>query len=143
MKAIITRVKSANVKVEQKIVGKIDKGLLVLVGFKNNDTTDSIKYITDKIINLRIFNEEEGKEKSVLDINGSILSISQFTLYADTKKGRRPSYQDALSSEEAKKLYDFFNQELKKHIKVQTGIFKAKMEVESINDGPFTIIIEN
>lgn len=144
MKVVITRVKSANVKVNQKIVSQINDGLLVLVGFTVNDNIEKIKYIVNKIINLRIFNDDNGQmNKSLLDINGSVLSVSQFTLYADTKKGRRPSYEKALKSEEATKLYQQFNQELQKYILTKTGIFGEDMQIESINDGPVTIIIEN
>jgi len=144
MKTVITRVKQASVSIKNREIEKINNGLLVLVGFTENDNETKIDYMVDKIINLRIFNDEQGQmNKSVQEINGSILSISQFTLYADTKKGRRPSYQKALKSNEATKLYDIFNNKLKKHIDTKTGIFGEDMQVESINDGPVTIIIEN
>lgn len=144
MKTVITRVKQASVTIKNKEISKIDNGLLILVGFTENDNKTNINYMVDKIINLRIFNDEQGQmNKSVLEINGSILSVSQFTLYADTKKGRRPSYQKALKSNEASKLYDIFNNELKKYINTKIGIFGEDMQVQSINDGPVTIIIEN
>lgn len=144
MKVILQRSKEASVSVDKKIVGKIDNGLVLLVGFNENDTSHEIDYMVDKIINLRIFDDENGvMNKSLLDINGSILSISQFTLYADTKKGRRPSYKSAMSPNKATILYDEFNQKLKnKNIKIATGIFGASMEVSLVNDGPVTIILE-
>lgn len=144
MKVILQRSKEASISVDKKIVGKIDNGLVLLVGFNENDTSHEIDYMVDKIINLRIFDDENGiMNKSLLDINGSILSISQFTLYADTKKGRRPSYKSAMSPDKATILYDEFNQKLKnRNIKVATGIFGASMEVSLVNDGPVTIILE-
>ena len=144
MKVVVTRVEQASVKVDNKIIGKISSGLLVLVGFTNNDTEKDIDYMIDKIINLRIFNDENGiMNKSLLQVNKEILSVSQFTLYADTTKGRRPSYINALNSKEAIKLYEIFNNKLKEYVKVETGLFGADMKVESINDGPVTIIMES
>ncbi len=144
MKLVISRSKKASVSVDHKIVGKIDEGLLILVGFTHNDTIEDINYLVDKVIHLRIFDDEKGlQNKSLLDIKGSILSVSQFTLYADTKKGRRPSYVDALDKEKAEKLYHLWNQQLSEHTKVETGIFGAHMEVELLNDGPITIIMES
>lgn len=144
MKVIVQRCEKANVKVDNNIVGKIDKGLMLLVGFTENDNQTNIDYMVDKVINLRIFDDESGvMNKSLIDIEGSILSVSQFTLYADTSKGRRPSYINALSGEKAIILYDEFNQKLKnKNIHVETGIFGAEMKVELINDGPITIVLE-
>ena len=117
---------------------------MLLVGFTQNDSLKEIKYLADKVINLRIFDDENGvMNKSLKDVNGSILSISQFTLYADTSRGRRPSYIKALNGKEASNLYDKFNEELKNHnIHVETGIFGSEMEVDFINDGPITIILE-
>lgn len=144
MKAIVQRVTTSSVSVANKKVGSIENGLMVLIGFTNGDTIKDIEYIVRKIINLRIFDDEKGiMNKSVLDINGSILSISQFTLYADTKKGNRPSYIKALDSSKAKILYDTFNETLSKYINVQKGIFGAEMKVSLINDGPITIILES
>lgn len=143
MKVVVQRVKSSSVKVDSKIVGSIDKGLLVLVGFTHDDNIDKIKWMVNKIVNLRIFDDEEGvMNKSVLDIGGSILSVSQFTLYADANKGNRPSYINAMKQEDASSYYDIFNEELKSRINTQTGIFRADMQVELVNDGPITIIIE-
>ena len=144
MKVIVQRSKNSSVKVNNKIVGEIDFGLVILVGFTKEDNLDKINQMVNKIINLRIFNDENGiMNKNILDIEGKILSISQFTLYANTKKGNRPSYVDALNKETATILYDKFNEELRKYLKVETGIFHTDMEVNIINDGPVTIILEN
>ena len=138
MKVLVQRVLSSSVEVDNKIVGQINKGLMLLVGFTDSDTDKEIDYMVDKIINLRIFDK-----KSLIDVNGSILSISQFTLYADTRKGRRPSYIKALNGDKAILLYDKFNNKLKEeNIKVETGIFGADMKVSLINDGPITIMLE-
>ena len=144
MKVVVQRCMKASVIVDDNIVGAISQGLMLLVGFTEKDSIKEINYMVDKIINLRIFDDEKGiMNQSVLDTKGSILSVSQFTLYADTKKGRRPSYIKALNGEEAKKLYQTFNQKLKETgLNVQTGIFGANMKVDFINDGPITIILE-
>lgn len=144
MKVLVQRVLSSSVEVDNKIVGQINKGLMLLVSFTDSDTDKEIDYMVDKIINLRIFDDENGvMNKSLIDVNGSILSISQFTLYADTRKGRRPSYIKALNGDKAILLYDKFNNKLKeKNIKVETGIFGADMKVSLINDGPITIMLE-
>lgn len=144
MKVLVQRVTSANVKVNSKVVGEINRGLLLFVGFTQSDTTKEIDYMVDKVINLRIFDDENGvMNKSLLDTEGSILSVSQFTLYADSSKGRRPSYINALNGDKAIILYDEFNKKLKKkNVKVETGIFGAYMQVELINDGPITIMLE-
>lgn len=144
MRVVLQRVLNSSVKVEEKVVGEIDQGLLVLVAFTKEDTMAEIKYMVNKIINLRIFDDEEKvMNKSLIDINGSILSVSQFTLYADSKKGNRLSYKKALESNEAKKLYEKFNDEFRKlHVKIETGIFGADMQVSLINDGPVSIILE-
>ena len=144
MKVLVQRVLSSSVEVDNKIVGQINKGLMLLVGFTDSDTDKEIDYMVDKIINLRIFDDENGvMNKSLIDVNGSILSISQFTLYADTRKGRRPSYIKALNGDKAILLYDKFNNKLKEeNIKVETGIFGADMKESLINDGPITIMLE-
>ena len=144
MKVVIQRSNEASVKVKDKIVGKIDKGLVVLVGFTYGDTIKEIKYLANKIVNLRIFDDENGiMNKSIKDVGGSILSVSQFTLYADASKGNRPSYINALKESEARILNDIFNDELKKlGIRVETGIFREDMIVSITNIGPTTIIIE-
>ena len=143
MRVVVQRVKEANVKVNKKIVGKTAYGYMLLVSFTEGDNLDIINYMVKKIVNLRIMDDENKvMNKSILDIKGSVLSISQFTLYADTKKGNRPSYIKALNGDKAIKLYDLFNQELKKNVFVETGIFGADMEVSLINDGPITILLE-
>ena len=143
MRVLIQRSREASVEVEGKITGSIDSGLVVLVGFTEGDSIKEIEYLVRKIVNLRIFDDENGvMNKSILDYGGSILSVSQFTLYADTKKGNRPSYINALGGDEAIKLYDLFNEELRKYVEVGTGIFGAEMKVSLINDGPITIWME-
>ena len=143
MKTVVTRVKKASVTVNNKIISEIKNGLLVLVGFTENDDESKIDYMVNKITNLRIFDDEEGiMNKSIKETDGEILSVSQFTLYGDASKGNRPSYIKALKGEEAIKLYDLFNKKLNEIIKTKTGIFGADMQVESINNGPVTIIIE-
>ena len=143
MRVILQRVKEASVSVDNVLVGKIKKGLCILVGFTQEDTLEDIEYGIKKILHLRIFEDEQGKmNKSILDIGGSILSISQFTLYADTKKGNRPSYTKAMSREEAIHLYTLFNENLKEQIETETGIFGADMLVEIKNDGPVTIFLD-
>ena len=143
MKIVVQRSLKSSVKVDNKVVGSIVHGLVLLVGFTYKDNLDIIDYMVDKVLNLRIFDDENGiMNKSLLDVGGDILSISQFTLYADSRKGRRPSYVNALNGEEAIKLYDIFNEKLRSHVKVETGIFGAEMEVSITNDGPITIILE-
>jgi len=144
MKIVLQRVSSASVNVDNEKVGSIDHGMLLLIGFSSNDTEESILPTIEKIVKLRIFSDEEGKmNKSVLDVNGSALLVSQFTLYADTKKGNRPSFIEAARPEQAIPLYEFFIAEMKKRIsKVETGIFGADMKVELVNDGPVTIVFD-
>ncbi len=143
MKVIVQRSLEAKCVVDGKTTGSIDKGLMVLVGFTEGDSIEDIIYMCKKIVNLRIFDDESGiMNKSVLDVGGSILSISQFTLYGDASKGNRPSYIKALNGNEAVKLYDLFNEELSKYIKVETGIFCADMKISFTNDGPVTIMLE-
>lgn len=143
MKIVVQRVINSSVEVDKKVVGKIDKGLMLLVSFTQTDTEKNIDWMVNKVLNLRIFDDDSGiMNKSVLDIDGSILSISQFTLYGDANKGNRPSYINALNGDEAVKLYNLFNDKLKKSIKVETGVFGADMKVSLINDGPVTIILE-
>ena len=143
MRIIVQRCNKAEVRVEGKIAGKINYGMMVLVSFTYGDTEKEIDYLVNKVLNLRIFDDENGvMNKSILDINGEILSISQFTLYANTSKGNRPSYIDALKGEDAIKLYDMFNEKLKSKIHTETGVFGAEMKVDFINDGPITILLE-
>lgn len=143
MRVVVQRAKNGQCVVDGKITGKVENGLLLLVGFTENDSMKEIEYMAKKIAQLRIFDDENGvMNKSVLDIGGSILSISQFTLYGDCSKGNRPSYIKALKSEEATKLYDLFNQELRKYMHVEEGIFGADMNIEFTNHGPITILLE-
>ena len=143
MRVLVQRSGKASVSVDSEIVGKIDSGLVLLVGFTDGDSIDKIEYLAKKVVNLRIFPDDQGvMNKSIKDFGGEILSISQFTLYADTKKGNRPSYMSALRGEESSKLYDMFNDELKKYIDTETGVFGADMVVNITNVGPTTILLE-
>ena len=143
MRILVQRSKKSSVTINNKVVGKIDKGLVLFVGFMEGDTSREIDYMIKKVLNLRIFDDEDGvMNKSILDVGGSILSISQFTLYADTRKGNRPSYIKALNGEKAIKLYDEFNEKLSDYIEVETGLFGADMKVNILNDGPITILLE-
>ena len=144
MRIVIQRCLDSSVSVSNKVVGKIEKGMVILVGFTYGDDETIIDKMIQKILKLRIFDDEDGiMNKSIIDIDGSILSVSQFTLYADTKKGNRPSYIKALKSDSASVLYDLFNNKLKKYIHVETGIFGSYMELNIKNDGPVTIILES
>ncbi|EKN64928.1 D-aminoacyl-tRNA deacylase [Schinkia azotoformans] len=144
MRVVIQRSKQASVQVNGEIVGKIEKGLVLLVGITHSDTIEDVNYIAERIVNLRIFEDEEDKMNlSLLDVGGAILSISQFTLYGDCRKGRRPNFMEAAKPEYANELYEKFNERLKsKGVQVETGIFGAMMDVSLINDGPVTIILE-
>lgn len=143
MKVVVQRSKYSKVEVNNQLVNEIDKGLVLLVGFTQNDGIEEIKAMAKKIVNLRIFDDENKvMNKSILDVGGNILSISQFTLYAETKKGNRPSYIKALNSELAIKLYKEFNEELNKYVKTLPGVFGADMKVSITNDGPVTILLE-
>lgn len=144
MKVIVQRCLEASVIIDKEIYNKIDRGLMLLVGFTNEDTINDIDYCVRKIINLRIFDDENGiMNKSILDVDGSILSISQFTLYGDVKKGNRPSYINALSGDKSIKLYNEFNSKLNMFVETKTGIFGADMKINLTNDGPVTIIIDS
>ena len=143
MRVVVQRVSKACVSVNNQVVGGIGEGLMLLVGFTQDDTLNNIDYMVNKVLNLRIFPDENGvMNKSVKDTGGSILSISQFTLYGDTSKGNRPSYIKALNGEYAIKLYDKFNEKLKEYVLVETGVFGADMQVSLVNMGPTTIILE-
>ena len=144
MKLVIQRVKSAKVSVEGETTGKIDSGLLVLLGVTHSDNKATVDYLVKKLCNLRIFEDENGKMNlSVKDINGSLLIVSQFTLYADTNSGNRPSFVNAAKQDLANELYEDFKQKCKESgLEVQSGIFGADMQVELLNDGPVTIILE-
>lgn len=147
MKAVIQRVKESYVKVDEKVVGRIEKGLLVFLGISRDDTEQDLKWMEDKIPNLRIFEDENDKmNKSLLDVGGGLLVISQFTLYGETSRGRRPSFSNAAPADMAKDMYLKFCDDLSKMyptLKVEMGIFQAKMEVYILNDGPVTIIVDS
>ena len=145
MRLVVQKVSQSSVKIEGEIVGAIDKGYMVLVGITNGDDELLVEKMVDKLVNLRIFEDENDKlNLSLLDVGGSVLSISQFTLYANCKKGRRPSFIDADKPDISSPLYDFFNKKLEeKGINVERGVFGAMMEVSLINDGPVTIILDS
>ena len=145
MRAVIQRVSKASVTIDNKIYSQIENGLLVLVGIEDADTADDIEWLSGKIVNLRIFNDDNGvMNVSVKDINGDILAVSQFTLHASTKKGNRPSYIKASKPEFAIPMYEKFVQQLGNDLgkKIHTGVFGADMKVELLNDGPVTVVID-
>lgn len=145
MRAVIQRVKESSVTVKNEIIGKIGRGLLVLLGVANEDKANDAEYLADKITNLRIFEDDKGKmNRSLLETGGEMIVVSQFTLLGDCRKGRRPSFVNAADPEKANKLYEHFVKEVRqKGVSVKTGRFRAMMEVSLINDGPVTIILEN
>ncbi len=145
MRAVVQRVSRAKVTVDSKVTGEIDTGILLLLGVSSRDTENDVLYLVDKTLNLRIFEDSDGKmNKSLLDVDGDLLVVSQFTLYGDTRRGRRPSFIDAAPPEEANGLYELFVSESRKQIRnVATGVFQAMMDVELVNDGPVTILIDS
>jgi D-aminoacyl-tRNA deacylase len=144
MRVLVQRVHQASCKVDHQVVGKINKGFVLFVGFKQEDTLENGVKMANKIINARLFEDENGKlNLSVVDVQGQLLSISQFTLYADTKKGHRPSFDQAARPEKAKELFEAFNQELRKTLTIETGIFQAHMDIDVLNDGPVSVLYEN
>ena len=145
MRAVVQRVKRASVKVGSEIVGEIEAGILLLLGVADNDSEADAIYLLDKTLNLRIFDDSDGKmNRSLLDTGDGLLVVSQFTLYGDTRRGRRPSYISAAGPEEANRLYEFFVVEARKQIpNVATGRFQAMMDVELINDGPVTLLFDS
>ena len=144
MKIVVQRVKNAQVEVENQVVGKIEKGFLVLLGVTHTDTKEQADYLVKKLCNLRVFTDENGKMNLGLkDVAGELLIVSQFTLYADCSNGNRPSFIEAAKPEQAEELYEYFCSECEKNnIKVEKGIFGADMQVSLVNDGPVTIVIE-
>jgi D-aminoacyl-tRNA deacylase len=145
MRVVVQRSREASVTVDGKITGQISKGLVLLVGVTHDDTSVDVEYVAEKVVNLRIFEDEHQKmNHSLLDVKGDILSISQFTLYGDCRKGRRPNFMEAARPEHAVEIYEAFNSVLRtKGIKVETGVFGAMMDVSLTNDGPVTLIIES
>lgn len=144
MKVVIQRALASSVEVDNKLINKIEKGMVILVGVNVEDTSEDVDYLVRKTLNLRIFDDENGvMNKSILDVGGEILSISQFTLQASTKDGNRPSYINAMKGEEAVKLYEEYNKKLNEKVKTYPGIFGAEMKVSITNDGPITIIIDS
>ena len=146
MRALLQRVSSARVLVGRDIIGEIGRGLLVFVGVGRDDTIDDVKYLAAKICDLRVFESDAGKpmDRSVLDVGGSLLVVSQFTLYGDVRKGRRPSFDGAAPPDDARRLYEDFVRELRAtHLPVATGEFQAMMQVELVNDGPVTLLIDS
>ena len=144
MKIILQKVKKASVSVENKVVGSIDKGYCLLVGVHKESTEEDAKYLAKKVAQARLFEDENDKMNlSLKDVGGSVLSVSQFTWYADTKKGNRPSFTSAAGAEKANQLYEKFNEFLREEgVTVETGIFQTMMEVNIVNDGPITIVYE-
>jgi len=146
MRAVIQRVTSARVRVGERVTGTIERGLLVLVGVGRGDTLADVQYIAGKIRGLRVFESEAGKpmDRSVVEAGGAVLVVSQFTLYGDVRKGRRPSFDDAARPEEARELYETLVRELQAaHVPVSTGEFQAMMQVELVNDGPVTVLVDS
>ncbi|SDM21965.1 D-aminoacyl-tRNA deacylase [Bacillus sp. OK048] len=145
MRVVVQRSKNAKVTVNEEITGQISKGLVLLVGVTHHDKDEDAAYLAEKIANLRIFEDDAGKMNlSLVEVGGEILSVSQFTLYGDCRKGRRPNFMEAAKPEQANQLYERFNHLLReKGIKVETGIFGAMMDVELINDGPVTLIVDS
>ncbi|SEJ23691.1 D-tyrosyl-tRNA(Tyr) deacylase [Bhargavaea ginsengi] len=145
MRVVIQRSGEASVTVDGKVTGAIDSGYVLLVGITHTDTEDDVRYVANKVANLRLFEDADGKMNlSVLEIGGAVLSVSQFTLYADTSRGRRPGFSDAARPDQAEPLYERFNEELRNlGLQVETGIFGAMMDVSLVNDGPVTVIVES
>lgn len=145
MRIVLTTVLNASVTIDNEIVGKINRGFCLLVGFTHEDNKEIVDKMIDKMLGLRVFPDENGLTNlSIYDVKGEILSVSQFTLYADLAKGRRPSFTNAMKPDEAKALYAYFNEQVKaKYGAVETGVFGADMKVSSVNDGPFTIILDS
>jgi len=145
MRIVVQNVNRAKCTIDHKIVGEISRGFCVFVGFTHSDTKEIVEKMVNKLVSLRLFDDENGKTNlSLSDINGSILSISQFTLYASVKDGRRPSFVDAMRPDEATKMYDYFNECLRNTgIHIETGVFGADMKIDLENNGPFTTIIDS
>ncbi len=145
MRVVLQRSGPASVTVEEKVTGAIDKGYVLLVGLTHTDDEEDVEYVANKVANLRLWEDEDGKmNKSIQEVGGAILSVSQFTLYGDTRKGRRPSFINAARPDQAEPLWELFNKKLQEQgLHVETGVFGAMMDVELVNDGPVTIIVES
>ena len=145
MRAVVQRVSRAIVRVDSRTVGEIEKGLVVLLGIRSGDTREAADYLAEKVAHLRVFPDaEEKRNLSVLDVGGAVLAVSQFTLFGDVRRGRRPSYIDAAPPDEAEPLYEYFLAALRRHsVRVESGVFGAMMEVELVNDGPITILLDS
>jgi D-tyrosyl-tRNA(Tyr) deacylase len=145
MRAVVQRVSRATVTVEGRVTGEIGAGLLVLVGVSHDDTTASADYLVDKVLGLRIFEDDAGKmNRSVVDVGGAVLAVSQFTLFGDVRRGKRPSFDDAARPEQAKHLYEYFVERVRASgTRCETGVFQAMMDVELVNAGPVTILIDS
>jgi len=145
MRIVLQRVKEAHVDVAGATVGSISTGLLILIGVTSTDTPQDADYLADKVINLRIFPDEEGRmNRSILEVGGTLLVVSQFTLYGDCRKGRRPSFDRAAPPEQARRLYEYFIERLtSRNIIVQTGVFQAEMQIHLVNDGPVTFVLDS
>ena len=145
MRILVQRVKNASVTIDGQLFSQIGQGYLLLVGFSNNDDENIVELMTQKLLNLRICDDSDGKMNlSIIDTKGELLSVSQFTLYADSSKGRRPSFIEACNPERAVQLYDYFNDNLRKSgLKVETGKFRAEMDVQLVNSGPITIMLDS
>lgn len=144
MRVVVQRSLHSSVTIDSNVVGQIEHGMVILVGFTHNDNETDIDYIIHKLLHLRIFEDVNGQmNKSIVDTDGSILSVSQFTLYGDTRKGNRPSFVEAMAFDKAKDLYEIFNRKLNEYIHVESGEFGADMKVSITNDGPVTILLES
>ena len=146
MRAVVQRVSSARVRIDDRVAGEIDRGLLILIGVGRDDTADDVGYVVRKVLELRVFEGEDGKpmDRSVVEIGGAVLVVSQFTLYGDVRRGRRPSFDQAARPEDARALYEDFVRELRAaHALVATGEFQAMMQVELVNDGPVTVLVDS
>ena len=143
MRAVVQRVSHAQVKVDGKVVGKVEKGYLVLLGVKEGDTKKEADFLANKVVNLRVFEDENDKMNlSIKDVGGEMLIVSQFTLYGDASHGNRPSFTEAARPEEANSLYEYFCDKVGQEVHVEKGVFQAEMKVELLNDGPVTILLE-
>lgn len=145
MRAVAQRVTGASVRIAGRTVGEIDAGLVVLVGVAREDTAADAEYMADKVVNLRVFEDEQGKmNRSLLETGGAVLAVSQFTLYGDARRGRRPSYVEAAEPEKANSIYERFVKQVRAHgVRVETGVFQAMMDVELVNSGPVTILLDS